>query len=80
MGHEIYRVPITEADFATPHPLTFKKIAEVSFTEYNAVIFALEIELKNKNKSLVRLNPSNFVFNNWTQFNYYLYIVCEDES
>ena len=80
MGHEIYRVPMSESDFGTPHPLTFKKVSEICFTEFNAVIFALEIEIKNKNKSIVRLNPSNFIFNAWSQFNYYLYIICEDES
>ena len=80
IGHEIYRVQINEADFSTPHPLSFKKIADISFAEFNAVIFALEIEIKNKNKSIVRLNPSHFVFSDWTRFNYYLYIICEDES
>ena len=80
IGHEIYRVQINEADFFSTHPLSFKKIADISFTEFNAVIFALEIEIKNKNKSIVRLNPTNFLFKDWTHFNYYLYIICEDES
>jgi hypothetical protein len=80
IGHEIYRVQINEADFSSARPLSFKKIADISFAEFNAVIFALEIEIKNKNKSIVRLNPSHFVFSDWTRFNYYLYIICEDES
>lgn len=47
MGHEIYRVPIQENEFfALPNALTFKKIAEICFIEYSAVIFALEIEVK----------------------------------
>lgn len=46
MGHEIYRVLIQENEFFSPTPLTFRKIAEISFTEYAAVIFALEIEIK----------------------------------
>ena len=77
IGHEIYRVQINEADFSSARPLSFKKIADISFAEFNAVIFALEIEIKNKNKSIVRLNPSHFVFSDWTRFNY---IICEDES
>jgi len=44
MGHEIYRVQIQENEFYSPRPLTFKKIAEICYTEYSAVIFALEIE------------------------------------
>jgi hypothetical protein len=44
------------------------------------VIFALEIEIKAKGKSVVKLNPSNFVFSDWKKFNYYLYLIGEDES
>jgi hypothetical protein len=80
MGHEIYRVLIQDNEFYSPTALTFKKIAEICFTEYSAVIFALEIEIKGQTRSIIRLNPSNFVFNDWTNFNYYLYIICEDES
>lgn len=47
MGHEIYRVSIAENEFFTPFPLTFKKVAEICFAEFQAVIFALEIEIKN---------------------------------
>jgi acetyl-CoA C-acetyltransferase/potassium large conductance calcium-activated channel subfamily M alpha protein 1 len=43
MGHEIYRVSIAENEFFTPFPLTFKKLAEICFAEFQAVIFALEI-------------------------------------
>lgn len=80
MGHEIYRVLIQENEFWSPHSLTFKKIAEICFTEYSAVIFALEIEIKGQTKSVVRLNPSRFEFKDWLNFNYYLYVICEDES
>jgi hypothetical protein len=34
MGHEIYRVPIAEADFGSHNPLTFKKISDICFTEF----------------------------------------------
>lgn len=79
MGHEIYRVQISENDF-TSSDLTFKKISEICFAEFCAVIFALEIEVKNTTKSIIRLNPSNFEFKDWINYNYYLYIICEDES
>jgi hypothetical protein len=83
MGHEIYRVLIEEAEFSSPTPLTFKRIAEICYVEYSAVIFALEIELKSEEgatKSVVTLNPSLFEFTDWENFNYYLYIICEDED
>jgi hypothetical protein len=34
MGHEIYRVQISESDFTTPIPLTFKRLAEICFMEF----------------------------------------------
>lgn len=82
MGHEIYRVQIQENEFFSPTPLTFKKIAEICYTEYSAVIFALEIEPQGhgRNKSKVILNPSLFEFKDWINYNYFLYIICEDES
>jgi hypothetical protein len=48
MGHEIYRVLINENEFYSPIPLSFKRIAEICFHEYSAVVFALEIEIKGK--------------------------------
>lgn len=65
MGHEIYRVAISEEDFVSPYPLSFKKLADICFTEFKAVVFALEIEIKNTNKSIERLNPSHFIFKDW---------------
>lgn len=41
MGHEIYRMPISSEDY--PNNITFKKIAEIAYSEYSAVVFALEI-------------------------------------
>lgn len=58
----------------------FKKVAEIAYQEYNAVVFALEIELKTQPKSIIRLNPSKFEFIDWHLYNYYLYLICEDES
>ena len=78
MGHEVYRISISETEYQGK--LTFNRIAQISFEEYSAVVFALEIELKNQPKSVVRLNPSNFEFIDWHLFNYYLYVICEDES
>ena len=83
MGHEVYRVMIREQDFnQSSEPLTFKKVSDLGFTEFSAIIFALEIEVKNfqGTKSIIRLNPCNFEFKDWNYYNYYLYIICEDEQ
>ena len=60
--------------------MTFKRLSEICFHEYAAVVFALEIEIKGKNKSIIRLNPSNFSFVEWKKYSYYLYVIGEDES
>ena len=54
-GHEVYRVLISEQDFQGP--IAFKKIANIGFIEYSAVIFALEIEMKNYSgsRSIIRV-------------------------
>ena len=41
MGHEIYRMTISQEDYQ--NNITFNKIAEVAYSEYSAVVFALEI-------------------------------------
>ena len=64
-----------------PDNLTFSTLAEISYTEYAAVVFALEIQhATNQEKSVIRLHPANFVFkkSDGELFNYYLYIICED--
>ena len=41
MGHEVYRLEITRSVF--PDRVSFKKIAEVGYSEYDSIVFALEI-------------------------------------
>jgi len=41
MGHEIYRMHISSEDY--PSSISFRKIAEIAYSEYSAVVFALEI-------------------------------------
>ena len=77
MGHEIYRRQISEEDFQ--NDIIFKKLAEVAYQEEQAIVFALEIQSKqNVNKSIIRLNPINFLFKDWHLFNFFIYIICED--
>ena len=77
MGHEIYRMTISQEDYQ--NNMTFKKIADVAYSEYSAIVFALEIQSRiDSSKSIIRLNPNNFVFTDWQIFSYSLYIICED--
>ena len=46
MGHEVYRVLISDNEFQGDD-LTFMKVANLGFHEFSAIIFALEIEIKN---------------------------------
>ena len=81
MGHEIYRIKIEEADFQSH--LTFKQICEIAHQCYSAIVFALEISTKGVDgeiRSVIRLNPNQFELVDWHIFNFYLFLICEDES
>jgi hypothetical protein len=43
-GHEIYRVEIDKKKY--PDNLKFSLLAEISYSEYSAIVFALEIQSK----------------------------------
>lgn len=59
-GFEIYRVKIEEIDFLSC--LTFCKVAAIAHQCWGCVVFALEIEFKERPSvsSVIRLNPANF--------------------
>jgi len=82
MEMEIYAVPISNVDY--PDNISFNKIADIAYSEFGAVVFALEIQSKNINSSIqssvIRLNPSNFIFKDWHMFNYSIFMVCESEK
>lgn len=79
-GFEIYRVKIEEIDFLSC--LNFQQVAAIAHQCYNCVVFALEIEFREKPgvSSVIRLNPASFKLQNWHVFNYYLYIISGDEE
>ena len=79
MGHEIYRMPISVDDYQ--EGITFKHLADVAYQTQSAVVFALEVQSKKDlTKQIIRLNPIEFVFTQWEDFNFSLYIICEDYS
>jgi len=78
MGHEIYRAKISNKEFKGE--FSFITMADVIYQEYSAVTFALEIEIAGTTKSIIRLNPNNFTFKHWEKYNYYIFMICEEES
>ena len=69
-----------------PDGISFRKIVEVAYTEYNTIIFALEIQSKPQDgkipSSIIRLNPVDFQFH-WIDFNTYVYklhMICDDSD
>ena len=61
--------------------MTFKKIAEVGFSEFKSIVFALEIQSQQDHKkSIIRLNPNCFEFTDWEYFKYFIYIIAEDDE
>ena len=56
-GHEIYRVEIDKKKY--PDHLKFSQLAEISYTEYSAIVFALEIQSRiSSEKSVIRMAPA----------------------
>ena len=49
---------------------------------FDCVAFALEVEFKEQQSvsSVIRLNPATYKLKNWHVFNYYLYVISEDED
>eukprot|EP00352_Strombidinopsis_acuminata_P003177 CAMPEP_0176396098 /NCGR_PEP_ID=MMETSP0126-20121128/43946_1 /TAXON_ID=141414 ORGANISM="Strombidinopsis acuminatum, Strain SPMC142" /NCGR_SAMPLE_ID=MMETSP0126 /ASSEMBLY_ACC=CAM_ASM_000229 /LENGTH=120 /DNA_ID=CAMNT_0017769391 /DNA_START=690 /DNA_END=1052 /DNA_ORIENTATION=+ len=72
MDHEIYRVNILEIDYQSG--LSFNQVARIAHSNYSAIVFAAEIELKGSN------SPSVIRLKHWDKYNFYLYIICSDEA
>ena len=81
-GYEIYRKKIEEIDFS--NVLSFKDVSRIAHQFFNTIVFALEIQLKDKSydelKPVIKINPVNFELVDWQYFNFYLYIICADEE
>jgi len=58
MGHEIYRVQLSDK----MENRYFSDIARTVYLKEKAIVFA--IELKCNGKTIIRLNPSDFIINN----------------
>jgi voltage-gated potassium channel Kch len=77
-GHEIYRTLLNDS-FKNK---TFSKLSSEIYQEYEAIVFALEIEIEGK--TIIRLNPGTFnvekLSNERDDVKIYIYIICSDKQ
>jgi len=77
-GHEIYRTLLNDS----LKNKTFSKLSSEIYKKYEAIVFALEIEVEGK--TLIRLNPGNFfiekLVNERDDVKIYIYIICSDKA
>lgn len=77
-GHEIYRTLLNDS-FKNK---TFSKLSSEIYIAYEAIVFALEIEVEGK--TIIRLNPGNFyiekLVNERDDVKIYIYIICSDKA
>jgi len=74
MGHEIYRVKLSEK----MERKYFKDVANLIYKKTKAVVFAIEVTTA-KGKSVIRLNPSEFLVNNIQDNDVHVYAICHDK-
>lgn len=77
-GHEIYRTLLNDS----LKNKTFSKISSEIYKKYEAIVFAMEIEVEGK--TIIRLNPGNFfierLVNERDDVKIYIYIICSDKA
>ena len=71
MGHEIYRMKLSDK----VNNKTFAEIAGMVYKLEQSIMFA--IELKTNGKTIIRLNPSDFIVNNIEANQIHVYTICD---
>ena len=74
MGHEIYRIVLSEK----MENKYFRDIARTVFKKTKAIVFAIEV--KCNGKTIIRLNPSDFIVNNIEANDICVYCICPDKK
>ena len=78
IGNEIYRAKLNE-QFKNN---TFCQIAKKIYEEYDAITFALEIDIKGK--TIISLNPGDFYIaqtcDEREDVKFYIYVICADKE
>lgn len=72
MSHEIYRCRLS----VKLENKRFSEVVRTIYKQLKAIVFAIEV--KCNKKTIIRLNPSDFVINNVEKNNIYVYCICED--
>lgn len=77
-GHEIYRIQLNDG----LKNQSFSKISAFIYRKYEAIAFAMEIEIEGK--TIIRLNPGAFFIerlaNPRDDVKIFLYIICSDKE
>jgi hypothetical protein len=77
-GQEIYRAKLNE----TFKNKTFSQISKIIYKNFDAIAFALEIEIQGK--TLIILNPGGFYIEKFLEkrndVKFYLYVICSDKD
>lgn len=74
MGHEIYRIRLSDK----MKNKTFAEIAGIVYKHNYCIVFAIEI--MTNGKTIIRLNPSNFVVSNIVQNDIHVYVISQDKK
>lgn len=73
MGHEIYRIVLS----VKMEKRYFSDIARTVYRKTKAIVFAIEV--KCNDKTIIRLNPSDFIVNNIEANSICVYCICPDK-
>ena len=70
MGHEIYRKKLS----IQMENRYFSDVVKLIYKRLNAIVFAIDVICNQK--TIVRLNPADFLVNNIEENNIYVYCIC----
>ena len=73
MGHEIYRIRLSEK----MENKYFGDIAKRVYKKTKAIVFAIEV--KCNERTIIRLNPSDFLVSNIEENGIQVYCICPDK-
>jgi hypothetical protein len=74
MSHELYRSKLSHK----MENKTFAEVARIIYKNLGAIAFAIDFNCNGK--TIIRLNPSNFIINNIERNCINLYCICPDPS
>ena len=74
MDHEIYRIKLS----GKMENRTFGEISGFVYNQNKSIVFAIEI--KTNGKTIIRLNPSDFIVNNIDKNQIFVYTICPDKK